>query len=684
MSSAPKGRAIIEVLLDSNKINKQLKAVEDNFKKVGANIARIGTGFTAFGSGLVAALIVAANEAGDAAEVLSRFEAVFKGASREVKLFAAEVAKSIGRTEKDILDALSSYQAFFIGLGLGQNEAKELSKTLTTLALDFASFNNLADSDAQARFIAGLSGSSEVFDKFGINIKAAALDQKLLDQGLDVTTATATESQKVFARLAIIMESLGKQGAVGDALRTADSYNNVLKRLNASFIKLKTVIGSAVLKDIASFNAKISDSVSRLSDFIKNNPGIVKSLLQVGAALVVAGAAITAFGLSVIATGIAIGSLTTIVTAVTSALILAKTAAIAFFTSFAAPLTGVAILIGVIVNRIVDLKTLFKEVGTSITNDFGKAIETAKGSFDALKQAVLAGDLKLAFKILTTSIELFFRQSFKSILGYWDGLVGDFLLGINFITTAWQKFILKVDGLFIGLEITGSKTVDTIISTFSEAASTLNIIFIQITTEIRTLWLGIKALFKAGLRIGDGDISGARQVFEDLEKAKTDIRKEADKAIEAELKLDFKGDSIKTENLKQLLVGNDALYQDVLKKSAEQEIKIISDLNEKTDARDLQINKTIDDLKFFSLVARQQANKQKEFIDEQANAQNDQKNAANAIKSIIPKFGQLVEAGSSQSLKLFGSNNNPLVKEQQKSNKILNQIAVNTNAIEVR
>jgi len=363
---------------------------------------------------------------------------------------------------------------------------------------------------------------------------------------------------------------------------------------------------------------------------------------------------------------------------------LAKVAAVAFFTSFAAPLTGVAILIGIIVNRIVDLKSLFKDVGTSITNDFGKAIETAKGSFDALKQAVLAGDLKLAFKILTTSIELFFRQSFKSILGYWDGLVGDFLLGINFITTAWQKFILKVDGLFIGLEITGSKTVDTIISTFSEAASTLNIIFIQITTEIRTLWLGIKALFKAGLRIGDGDISGARQVFEDLEKAKADIRKEADKAIESELKLDFKGDSIKTENLKKTLAGNRALQDDLLKKSAEQEIKIISDLNEKTDARDLQINKTIDDLKFFSLVARQQANKQKEFIDEQANAQNDQKNAANAIKSIIPKFGQLVEAGSSQSLRLFGSNNNPLVKEQQKSNKILNQIAVNTNAIEVR
>ena len=59
MSSAPKGRAIIEVLLDSNQLNKQLKKVEDNFKRVGANIARAGAGLTAFGAALVAPLILA-------------------------------------------------------------------------------------------------------------------------------------------------------------------------------------------------------------------------------------------------------------------------------------------------------------------------------------------------------------------------------------------------------------------------------------------------------------------------------------------------------------------------------------------------------------------------------------------------------------------------------------------------
>ena len=672
MSSAPKGRAVIEVLLDSNKINKQLKAVEDNFKKVGANILKVGAGFTAFGAALIAPLVKATKsflEFGDSIDKIS----ARTGASAEFISALGFAAEQSGADIATLEKAIVGQQRTINDLNQGLATAADSYEVLGLTAKDLVglgvedSFTLIAQRLSQVKDPSLRAATAlEIFGKAGQRLIP------LLNGGEAAIKKYVDQANK--AGLVINQQDATAAAELADSL-------NLARR---AFRGLQLKIGASLAKQFTLVIDKIGEYIVNAQKFVDNNRGLIKSILQFGGILAGVGVALSALGISAIATGIAIGSLTTIVSAVTSALVLAKVAAVAFFTSFAAPLTGVAILIGVIVNRIVDLKTLFKEVGTAVTNDFGKAIETAKGSFDALKQAVLAGDLKLAFKILTTSIELFFRQSFKSILGYWDGLVGDFLLGINFIKTAWQKFILNVDALFIGLEITGSKTVDTIISTFSEAASTLNIIFIQITTEIRTLWLGIKALFKAGLRIGDGDISGARQVFEELEKAKTDIRKEADKAIEAELKLDFKGDSIKTENLKQLLVGNDALYQDVLRKSAEQEIKIISDLNEKTKARDLQINKTIDDLKFFSLVARQQANKQKEFIDEQANAQNDQKNAANAIKSIIPKFGQLVEAGSSQSLKLFGSNNNPLVKEQQKSNKILNQIAANTNAIEVR
>ncbi|MCP4267681.1 MAG: hypothetical protein GY777_19300 [Candidatus Brocadiaceae bacterium] len=671
MSSAPKGRAVIEVLLDSNKINKQLKAVEDNFKKVGANILKVGAGFTAFGAALIAPLVKATKnflEFGDSIDKIS----ARTGASAEFISALGFAAEQSGADIATLEKAIVGQQRTINDLNQGLATAADSYDVLGLSAKDLVgvgvedSFTLIAQRLSEVKDPSLRAATAlEIFGKAGQRLIP------LLNGGEAAIKKYVEQANK--AGLVINQQDATAAAELADSL-------NLARR---AFRGLQLKIGASLAKQFTLVIDKIGEYIVSAQKFVDNNRGLIKSILQFGGILAGVGVALSALGISAIATGIAIGSLTTIVTAVTSALILAKTAAIAFFTSFAAPLTGVAILIGVIVNRIVDLKSLFKEVGTAVTNDFGKAIETAKGSFDALKQAVLAGDLKLAFKILTTSIELFFRQSFKSILGYWDGLVSDFLLGINFIKTAWQKFILNVDALFIGLEITGSKTVDTIISTFSEAASSLNIIFIQITTEIRALWLGIKALFKAGLRIGDGDISGARQVFEDLEKAKADIRKEADRAIEAELKLDFKGDSIKTENLKQLLAGNDALYQDVLKKSAEQEIKIISDLNEKTKAQDTKIDELITEISNLGTAAEAAKKSLNKTAKDNESSTLKNRDALKAIKSIGPQFGQLVETGSSSAIKLFSSNQNPIVKEQQKSNQILSTIAENTDGLTV-
>ena len=75
MSSAPKGRAIIEVLLDSNQLNKQLRKVEDNFKRVGGNIARAGAGFAAFGAAIVAPLVAATKSFVDFGDTIDKISA---------------------------------------------------------------------------------------------------------------------------------------------------------------------------------------------------------------------------------------------------------------------------------------------------------------------------------------------------------------------------------------------------------------------------------------------------------------------------------------------------------------------------------------------------------------------------------------------------------------------------------
>jgi len=671
MSSAPKGRAIIEVLLDSNKINKQLKAVEDNFKKVGANILKVGAGFTAFGAALVAPLVKATKSFLEFGDTIDKISAR-TGASAEFISALGFAAEQSGADIATLEKAIVGQQRTINDLNQGLATAADSYEVLGLTAKDLVglgvedSFTLIAQRLSQVKDPSLRAATAlEIFGKAGQKLIP------LLNGGEAAIKKYVAQANK--AGLVINQQDATAAAELADSL-------NLARR---AFRGLQLKIGASLAKQFTLVIDKIGEYIVNAQKFVDGNRGLIKSILQIGGILAGVGVALSALGISAIATGIAIGSLTTIVTAVTSALVLAKTAAIAFFTSFAAPLTGVAILIGVIVNRIVDLKTLFKEVGSAVTNDFGKAIDTAKGSFDALKQAVLAGDLKLAFKILTTSIELFFRQSFKSILGYWDGLVGDFLLGINFISTAWQKFILKVDGLFIGLEIAGSSMIDSIINTFSEAASTLNIIFVGITTEIRALWMDIKALFKAGLRVGKGDISGAREVFEQLEKEKADIRKEAEKTIEAELKIDFEGDSIKTENLKKTLAGNRALQDDLLKKSAEQEIKIISDLNEKTKAQDTKIDQLIKEISNLGTAAEAAKNSLNKTAKDNESSTLKNRDALKAIKSMGPQFGSLVETGSSAAIKLFSSNQNPIVKEQQKSNQILSTIAENTDGLTV-
>lgn len=188
--------------------------------------------------------------AGDFRETMNRFNAVFGEQSEATRMWAEGFAGAVGRFRGDLANSAASFQAFFVGLGLGESEAAGLSKQLTQLAVDFASFNNLSDEEAIERFISALSGSSEVMDKFGVNIRQASLQQELLSQGIDKSWASVTEQEKAMARLSIIVKTMGRQGAIGDAIRTSGSYANQMKALNAALMEAKLAIGEALIPSL--------------------------------------------------------------------------------------------------------------------------------------------------------------------------------------------------------------------------------------------------------------------------------------------------------------------------------------------------------------------------------------------------------------------------------------------------
>ena len=185
--------------------------------------------------------------AADMQETMNAFNETFRQNAVEVSAWAAKFSSAVGRSRQESLEALTSFQAFMVGLGLGPAHSKDMSKSLVRLSADFASFRNLTDEEAVQRFMSALAGEPERLRRFGVNIGEAAVNLQLMAMGFPRVQEGATELQKVMARYQIILETLGRQNAIGDAIRTASSFINQIKRMKGTIDELRFSLGNALL-----------------------------------------------------------------------------------------------------------------------------------------------------------------------------------------------------------------------------------------------------------------------------------------------------------------------------------------------------------------------------------------------------------------------------------------------------
>lgn len=287
------GKVAVQLGLVSSSFERDMNRVELRFKKFGESMSRLGDKMSQLSLPLAAAGAASLKLASDAEETQNRFNAVFGDMSGQVNEFAATLADATGRNSVQLKDGLASFQGFAQGMGLASQEAANMAKELQTLAIDFASFNNLSDTEATDRFISAMSGSSEVLDRFGVNLRDANLSAKLLEMGLASSSQEATEAQKAIARLAIIRDVMGKQGAIGDAIATSDSLANQLRRLRSQTEELAIEFGKVMVpiaQDVLGTLNNLTKGFAALSDATKT------TIVQVGAIAVVAGPLLSVVG----------------------------------------------------------------------------------------------------------------------------------------------------------------------------------------------------------------------------------------------------------------------------------------------------------------------------------------------------------------------------------------------------
>lgn len=169
----------------------------------------------------------AINAAADAEETQSKFETVFGSQTEKTLGWVDNFSQAAHRSRNEIKGFLADSQAVFTGLGMGEEAAADMSRSMTSLSYDLASFHNISDEDAFAKMRSGLLGEAEGLKSLGVILNEATLKQSMESMGLKGKFEDLDEITKVQVRYNSILAQTTT--AQTDVTRTSDSYTNSLK-----------------------------------------------------------------------------------------------------------------------------------------------------------------------------------------------------------------------------------------------------------------------------------------------------------------------------------------------------------------------------------------------------------------------------------------------------------------------
>lgn len=299
-SSVKAGEAYVELGL-RNRMEAGIKGAQADLDRLGQSVTRIGAVISAGAAGLLAAPIQAASRM---EETMGKFNVVFGGAAGEVEAWSKATAHAMQTSEESMASMLGSMQDLLVPMGVIPDRATDMSKQLSTLAIDLGSFNNMQTADVFRDLMAAITGEGQVMKKYGVILTETAMKQELLRMKMD--PKTTDDSAKAQARLNIILR--GTTAAQGDAIRTSDSFANQMKALWSAVMDASAALGGNLVKDVAALVNVAVSGVYAFKAFVNANQEAARALGLVGVGAVGVGGALIAAGIAIRIASAAMGS----------------------------------------------------------------------------------------------------------------------------------------------------------------------------------------------------------------------------------------------------------------------------------------------------------------------------------------------------------------------------------------
>ena len=204
---------------------KKLKALGERAEKVGKKMTLFVT------APLLAAGGAAIKLAMDAEESSNLFEVSMGDMVDVAKKWSEQLSDSLGINRFESQKLIGVFNVMLKSLGQNEQAAYDMSKGLTELGYDMASFFNLEPEEAFNKLRAAITGETEPLKRLGIVVNETTIKTWALNNGMIKQGETLDESQKILARYNVIMEATSL--AQGDMARTLDSPTNKLRILKS-------------------------------------------------------------------------------------------------------------------------------------------------------------------------------------------------------------------------------------------------------------------------------------------------------------------------------------------------------------------------------------------------------------------------------------------------------------------
>ena len=240
---------------------------------------------------LVAAGAAAVKFASDYNESLNKVDVAFGPASASVKEFAKTSLESFGIAEGTALDMASTYGDMATGLGLSQDKASAMSKSLVGLAGDLASFKNISIDVANTALAGIFTGETESLKKLGIVMTEANLQTFALSQGITKQFKDMSQAEKVAVRYNYIMSVT--KNSQGDFVRTGGGAANQMRIFQESLKQVAQQLGSVILPAFTKLITFVNGAIKSFSGLSDGTKTAIVAVAGIAAAL---GPVLTIFG----------------------------------------------------------------------------------------------------------------------------------------------------------------------------------------------------------------------------------------------------------------------------------------------------------------------------------------------------------------------------------------------------